>query len=148
MSSKFNVCRWMLLILGIFCLLDSSSGYCSLERMKKFAMEACEHLFQQDEGARRERRSVENHHHLNRLGHGKTHNKHHHIRRSSYPMGGYLKVTLEHFNRLSEMEIFPRYKPNNPHHEKKQRFKRDHSSRSYNNIPYCCFNQCEEEFFC
>jgi len=79
---------------------------------------------------------------------GKTHNKHHHIRRSSYPMGGYLKVTLEHFNRLSEMEIFPRYKPNNPHHEKKQRFKRDHSSRSYNNIPYCCFNQCEEEFFC
>jgi len=58
----------MLLILGIFCLLDSSSGYCSLERMKKFAMEACEHLFQQDEGARRERRSVENHHHLNRLG--------------------------------------------------------------------------------
>lgn len=72
---QFNLCRWTLLIaLGVCCLVGSSSGstsssFCSLERMKKFAMEACEHLFQQDESARRDRRSIEySHHHLNRLG--------------------------------------------------------------------------------
>ncbi|EDV52001.2 uncharacterized protein LOC6543904 [Drosophila erecta] len=150
MSSKLNMCRWMLLVLGVCCLMGSSSGsFCSLERMKKFAMEACEHLFQADEGARRDRRSIEYaHHHLNRVGSGKSVHKHHYISRSSYPMGGYLKVTRDHFNRLSELDIFPRYKPIKPHHEKKNRFKRDHSNRSYNNIPYCCLNQCEEEFFC
>ncbi|XP_017028519.1 uncharacterized protein Ilp8 [Drosophila kikkawai] len=155
MDSKFNLCRWTLLIaLGVCCLVDSSSGsasssYCSLERMKKFAMEACEHLFQQDESARRDRRSIEySHHHLNRLGYGKAYDKHHYLIRSSFPMGGYLKVNREHFHRLSELDVVPRYKPKKLHHEKKQRFKRDHSSSSYNNIPYCCFNVCEEEFFC
>lgn len=67
---QFNVCRWMLIALGVCCLLGSSTGsYCSLERMKKYAMEACEHLFMQDEAARRDRRSIEYpHHHMNRLG--------------------------------------------------------------------------------
>lgn len=79
---------------------------------------------------------------------GKIHDKHHYISRSNYPPGGYLKVSQEHFHQLSELDVFPRYKPRKPHHDKKQRYKRDHASSSYNNIPYCCFNQCEEEFFC
>ncbi|KAH8319400.1 hypothetical protein KR067_007259, partial [Drosophila pandora] len=147
---QFNVCRWMLIALGVCCLLGSSTGsYCSLERMKKYAMEACEHLFMQDEAARRDRRSIDYpHHHMNRLGYGKIHDKHHYISRSNYPPGGYLKVSQEHFHQLSELDVFPRYKPRKPHHDKKQRYKRDHASSSYNNIPYCCFNQCEEEFFC
>lgn len=79
---------------------------------------------------------------------GKAYDKHHFLMRSSFPLGGYLKVNREHFHRLSELDVVPRYKPKKVHHEKKQRFKRDHSSSSYNNIPYCCFNTCEEEFFC
>ncbi|BFF99295.1 uncharacterized protein DMAD_07233 [Drosophila madeirensis] len=150
MNAKFNLCRCTLLVLGVFCLLNESSGnYCSLEKMKKFAMEACEHLFQQDEAGRRDKRSIEySHHHLNRLGYGKLSDKHHFLSRSSYPTGGYLKVNREHFRRLSDLDVVPRYKPKKVHHDKKGRFKRDHSSTSYNNIPYCCFNHCDEEFFC
>ncbi|XP_030386097.1 uncharacterized protein LOC115632941 [Scaptodrosophila lebanonensis] len=147
MSTKFNLCRWALLALVICSMLGGARGFCSLEKMKKFAMEACEHLFQQDEG--REKRSIEyNHHQINRLGHGKLFNKHHYIHRSIYPEGGYLKVNKDHYRRLSELDVVPRYKPKKLHHEKKERFKRDHSTSSYNNIPYCCFNHCEENFFC
>ncbi|EDW33090.1 GL16065 [Drosophila persimilis] len=150
MNAKFNLCRWTLLVISVFCLLKESSGsFCSMEKMKTVAMEACEHLFQQDEAARRDKRSIEySHHHLNRLGYGKLHDKHHYITRSNYPMGGYLKVNRDHYRRLSELDVVPRYKPKKIHHEKKERFKRDHASSSYNNISYCCLNSCNEEFFC
>lgn len=56
---QFNMCR--LTLLGLIlacCLLSEAQGHCSLEKMKTFAREACERLFQQDEG--REKRSIGN----------------------------------------------------------------------------------------
>ncbi|EDW79406.1 uncharacterized protein Dwil_GK20431 [Drosophila willistoni] len=150
MNIKLNMCRSVLLALIAACLLQEAHSYCSLEKMKKFAMEACEHLFQQDEASRGKRSVDYKPHHLNRLGFGKLHDKHHYISRGNFPNGGYLKVNREHYHILSELDIIPRYKPRKFHHEKKERerYKRDHSASSYNNIPYCCFNQCDEEFFC
>ncbi|XP_017840779.1 uncharacterized protein LOC108598596 [Drosophila busckii] len=141
--------KWTLLALILCCcLLSEAQSYCSLDKMKKFAMEACEHLFQRDES--RAKRSVDySQAHMNRLSYGKLHNKHHHhyIAKSTYPNGGYLKVTREHFNRLLELDVWPRYKPKKPHHDKK-REKREHPSSDYSNISYCCYSECNEEFFC
>lgn len=54
---QFNVCRVTLLgLILACCLLSEAQGHCSLEKMKTFAREACERLFQQDEG--REKRSI------------------------------------------------------------------------------------------
>ncbi|CAD7006671.1 uncharacterized protein LOC101461861 [Ceratitis capitata] len=131
-----------------FCgVVAKSNAYCSLERMKKFAMEACEHLFMQDEG--REKRSLPmpyEHNYLHHNEYPKHNDKSHFISRSSFPRGGYLKVGQEHFQILSKVDVFPRYKPKK-HHDKKERYKREHAL-SYNNIPYCCYNKCEEDFFC
>lgn len=41
-----------------FCCSKASATYCSLDRMKKFAMEACEHLFDIETDIR-ERRSID-----------------------------------------------------------------------------------------
>ncbi|EDV95886.1 uncharacterized protein LOC6558306 [Drosophila grimshawi] len=148
MHSKFNVCRCLLLavILGC-CLVNESQAYCSLDEMKTFAMEACERLFLQDEG--RERRSIDySGHHENKLAHDKMHKDQHYIGRSNYPRGGYLKVSREHYHRLMRLDVMPRYKPRKQHQDKKMRFRRDSSSKSYNNISYCCYHHCNEEFFC
>ncbi|XP_054735477.1 uncharacterized protein LOC129242704 [Anastrepha obliqua] len=124
------------------------NAYCSLEKMKKFAMEACEHLFMQDEA--REKRSLPMPYEHNFIHHNeypKLNDKRHYISRSLYPRGGYLKVGQEHYQILSQIDVVPRYKPKKLHHEKKDRYKREHAA-SYNNIPYCCYNKCEEDFFC
>lgn len=68
--------------------------------------------------------------------------------RSTYPKGGYLKVNKKHYHRLMNLDVMPRYKPKM--HGDKMRIKRDHSGKNYeyNNISYCCFHLCDEEFFC
>ncbi|XP_067644326.1 uncharacterized protein Ilp8 isoform X2 [Eurosta solidaginis] len=117
--------------------------------MKKFAMEACEHLFMQDEGRARRSLPME-YEYNNNMQHNeypKFNDKHHYVSRSLYPRGGYLKVGQEHFEILSHIDVIPRYKPKKLHHDKKVRYKREHPL-SYNNIPYCCYNKCEEDFFC
>ncbi|KAH8366094.1 hypothetical protein KR093_008993 [Drosophila rubida] len=137
----------LLLVILASCLLSTCHGYCSLEKMKTFAREACERLFQQDEG--RERRSIGyNHHrHANELSHAKSHKHEHFIGRSSFPKGGYLKVSKAHYNRLVNLDVKPRYKPRK-HPEMKSRFRRDNSIQAYKGISYCCYHQCDEEFFC
>ncbi|XP_011201638.2 uncharacterized protein LOC105225032 isoform X1 [Bactrocera dorsalis] len=140
--------RLLLPTLLICGALAKSHAYCSLEKMKMFAMEACEHLFQQDEG--REKRSLAlpyEHNYIHHNEYPKLNDKRHFISRSLYPHGGYLKVGQEHFKILSKVDVFPRYKPKKLHHDKKERYKREHAL-SYNNIPYCCYNKCEEDFFC
>lgn len=76
-----------------------------------------------------------------------------HITRSSYPRGGYLKVNRVHYTHLSHLDVTPRYKPtklNHLKHEMSLRNKREDKDfyRYSNNIAFCCFNKCEEEFFC
>ncbi|TDG44351.1 hypothetical protein AWZ03_009241 [Drosophila navojoa] len=133
------------LILGS-CLLSETRAYCSLDKMKAFAMEACERLFQKDEP--RERRSIDSSwHHKNKLSHGKMDKKTPHgVKRSSFPTGGYLKVSSDHYHRLIHLDVLPRYKPLK--HNQDKRHKRDSSDKRYNNISYCCFNRCNEDFFC
>lgn len=75
------------------------------------------------------------------------------ISRGNYPFGGYLKVGQEHYNRLSLLDVSPRYKAkkfNHIMHEKKMRSKREENNFHYfsNNISYCCYHKCEEDFFC
>ncbi|KAM8710736.1 hypothetical protein ACLKA7_017372 [Drosophila subpalustris] len=157
MRIKFNVCRLTLLVLILgCCLLQETHGYCSLEKMKTFAREACERLFQQDEG--RERRSLDynhrhhhhhHHHNANELSPGKSHKNEHFIGRSSFPKGGYLKVSKTHYHQLMSLDVRPRYKPRkNSLDSMKYRYKRDNSNKIYKNISYCCYNDCDEEFFC
>lgn len=78
----------------------------------------------------------------------KLHKNHHCVVRSTYPKGGYLKVNKRHYHRLMNLDVMPRYKPKM--HGDKMRIKRDHSGKNYeyNNISYCCFHLCDEEFFC
>lgn len=40
------------------CCSEVTATYCSLDRMKKFAMEACEHLFEFESLEVREKRSI------------------------------------------------------------------------------------------
>lgn len=63
----FFLLQFMLVALILAsCLLSETRAYCSLDKMRAFAMEACERLFQQDEP--RERRSIGyNEHHKNKL---------------------------------------------------------------------------------
>ncbi|XP_017479585.1 PREDICTED: uncharacterized protein LOC108369097, partial [Rhagoletis zephyria] len=57
LSMQYDHNLRLLLITIIACgFIGKSNAYCSLEKMKKFAMEACEHLFMQDEA--REKRSL------------------------------------------------------------------------------------------
>ncbi|XP_023164736.2 uncharacterized protein LOC111595310 [Drosophila hydei] len=128
------------------CLLSETRAYCSLDKMRAFAMEACERLFQQDEP--RERRSIGyNEHHKNKLSPGKMDKRTPHgIRRSTYPDGGYLMVSSAHYHRLIHLDILPRYKPHK--HRQDKRHKRDSSYGGRNNISYCCINRCNEDFFC
>ncbi|KAH8395350.1 hypothetical protein KR222_010542, partial [Zaprionus bogoriensis] len=145
----FDLCRCTLLVLILSCcLLSEAHGHCSLEKMKTFAREACERLFQQDEP--REKRSIDNaQNHINTyVTHEKVHKNQHFIGRSTYPKGGYLKVSTQHYHRLMNLDVMPRYKPTKPNKGTKMRFKRDHSGKHYNNISYCCFHLCDEEFFC
>lgn len=145
---------------GLICLVNfmfaisytnSAAAYCSLERMKKFAIEACEHLFIQEDA--REKRSIDNRHNiLYNNGFAPVYKKKHLIARSIYPHGGYLKVNGEHFHRLSKIDVVPKYKKS--HMDKHERFKRAHfvaqrfDDERYDNISYCCYNKCEEDFFC
>ncbi|XP_073840312.1 insulin-like peptide 8 isoform X2 [Musca autumnalis] len=134
------------------CLLGvlygrGAANYCSLDRMKKLAMEACEHLFEAYDV--RERRSIANEHTLNNAD-SESNKAYHYVRRSNYPQGGYLKVGLNHYRKLSKLDIIPRYKAKKVwqlHHDEKLRFKRNEESYS-NSISYCCFNKCDEDFFC
>ncbi|EDW68702.1 uncharacterized protein Ilp8 [Drosophila virilis] len=129
------------------CLLSGIRAHCSLDTMKAFAMEACERLFQRDEG--RERRSIDyGDHHANKVSHEKMHKGQHYVGRSSYPHGGYLKVSEQHFHRLIGMDVLPRYKPRKQHQLKKLRPKRNSSAKNYSNISYCCYHQCNDDFFC
>ncbi|XP_065361961.1 uncharacterized protein Ilp8 [Calliphora vicina] len=156
MYLKKNSLTALLAICCCICTFSSSeasSTLCSLDRMKEFAMDACEHLFRFKTEVR-ERRSLDygfqrNHHYV-----PKQSLKHFlNIKRSCYPLGGYLRVAQEHYNKLSLLDVSPRYKPKKiAHimHEKKLRNKReDKDFHKYsNNISYCCFNKCEEDFFC
>uniref|UniRef100_A0A1A9Z2P2 Uncharacterized protein n=1 Tax=Glossina pallidipes TaxID=7398 RepID=A0A1A9Z2P2_GLOPL len=164
------------LLLSIIQGLVTTFGtatYCSLDSMRMFAMQACEHLFEFEDSPTRETRS---------LFHG--HNQHmknenydtsryrsdnrNHICRSIYPPGGYLKVSFEHYQKLTRLDVFPKYKAKQTlQREKKRRHKRDDNtyyngnndnnnnnndnSNNNNNIEsiiYCCYHKCDEEFFC
>ncbi|TMW48151.1 hypothetical protein DOY81_006763 [Sarcophaga bullata] len=97
MFLKKNVIS-MLLVVCCFCefyILKTSATHCSLDRMKKFAMDACEHL------GVRERRSIG-------FGSTNTYTPKYwvNISRGNYPFGGYLKVGQEHYNRLSLLDHF------------------------------------------
>lgn len=74
----------------------------------------------------------------------------HYVRRSIYPHGGYLKMSGDHYAKLSNLDVSPRYKAKKLKHlqqkEKKVRYARDTSYS--NNISYCCYNRCDEDFFC
>ncbi|XP_037939365.1 uncharacterized protein LOC119672898 [Teleopsis dalmanni] len=151
MYFKRNTLR-ILLFVGFVCcsFVTETEAHCSLDDMRRYAMEACEHLFLLDEGAR-DKRSLKINDHMNliddELEYPKYYyDKRHYISRSIYPKGGYLKVGREHFHKLSLANVVPKYKPKKIH-DRNHRFKREHS-HSYNNIPYCCYNRCEEDFFC
>ncbi|XP_075163424.1 insulin-like peptide 8 [Haematobia irritans] len=139
--------------LFILCCLTalcgrSTASYCSLDRMKKLAMEACEHLFETFD--MRERRSINHGHNVNSADNSESEKFYHYVRRSTYPQGGYLKMGLNHYRRLSQLDISPRYKAkklSQLHHDEKFRFKRNEESYS-NSISYCCYHKCDEDFFC
>uniref|UniRef100_A0A1A9W382 Uncharacterized protein n=1 Tax=Glossina brevipalpis TaxID=37001 RepID=A0A1A9W382_9MUSC len=146
----------------------TTATYCSLDRMKMFAMEACEHLLEFEDLQARETRSVfhglkKNERNGNFVSARYRGDNRNYIRRSIYPQGGYLKVSFEHFQKLSRLDVFPKYKAKqNSHHEIKRRHKRDdnnynignndnknnNSNNNNNNITYCCYHTCDEEFFC
>ncbi|KAI8117741.1 hypothetical protein FF38_06085 [Lucilia cuprina] len=141
----------LLVICCIYIFGFSKASACSLDRMREYAKQACEHLFDFDTEVR-ERRSLDlkkNYDYLPRqpLKHFLN------VRRSIYPPGGYLKVAPEHYDKLSILDVSPRYKSKKISHimnEKKMRNKRE--GKNYlnhnNNIPYCCFHRCDAEFFC
>ncbi|XP_005183237.1 uncharacterized protein LOC101897048 [Musca domestica] len=141
LRSIFLIC-----LLGVMCG-RGSANYCSLDRMKKLAMEACEHLFEAYDV--RERRSIDHGHMDNNAEYEPT-SSFRYVRRSSYPQGGYLKVGIDHYRKLSTLDINPRYKAKKVwqmQHGEKLRFKRNEDSYG-SSISYCCFHKCDEDFFC
>lgn len=132
--------------------VKQASAFCSLEKMKLFAAEACEHLFDEDEQLTvRHKREFHHRSKINNIIDYKYPHKKHHtvaVRRSSYPRGGYLKVSHSHFEHLSSLNIYPMYKShllNKKHHEE-DRPKRDTSTSI--GLSYCCYNKCDADFFC
>ncbi|XP_055845461.1 uncharacterized protein LOC129911630 [Episyrphus balteatus] len=151
MALKINlICAALMLTITYSHFVKETSAFCSLEKMKTFAVEACEHLFANDEPLTiRHKREFHHRSKSNELENGYHHKKHHTyaVRRSSYPRGGYLKVAQSHFEHLSRLSIFPMYKSHvNKKHFDEDRHKRDASALV--GLPYCCYNKCDEDFFC
>uniref|UniRef100_A0A1I8PZ55 Insulin-like domain-containing protein n=1 Tax=Stomoxys calcitrans TaxID=35570 RepID=A0A1I8PZ55_STOCA len=146
-SKSFVAAIFVVCYLGALCERGNAT-YCSLDRMKKLAMEACEHLFETFDV--RERRSIDHEHGVNSVETSARERFYHYVRRSSYPQGGYLKMGLNHYRKLSQLDISPRYKAkklSQLQQEEKMRFKRNEESYS-NSISYCCYHKCDEDFFC
>ncbi|KAM7355144.1 insulin-like peptide 8 [Cochliomyia hominivorax] len=153
MYFKGNIFAMILALCCIckFCYSKTSATYCSLDIMKKHAMDACENLYNFETEVR-ERRSIDHGYHKHRYNQ-KTSKFLIHISRSNFPDGGYLKVGHKHYNKLSKLNVFPRYKPKKLAHHKhdmNMRYKREDADfHNYSdNIVYCCHNKCEEDFFC
>lgn len=137
-----------IIIIGYTHCVEKVDGFCSLEKMKEFAVEACEHLFPNDEPP--SSRYKREYHHRSKSNKFEFEDKTHMlaVRRSTFPNGGYLKVAQTHIKHLSKLNIFPMYKRyfNKKHHDGDR-----HKREAYNSgilLPYCCYKDCGNDFFC
>lgn len=119
--------KFFMLFLHCMVILDSCfcdyDTFCSLEQMKHFAVESCEILFNKNQKR-------------NAIDENTTKTSYKMFFKPYYPKGGYLIV--HNFRNRPENLLLKRSQDNML------------SKRSQNNdkIIYCCYHECDENFFC